>query len=263
MKSFLQIKTLTFLIFCMGSWYANSQSPKPVLIFGDSYLKGHFGEFLQKKMHEVGTYDILSIAIGGAGSKTFTIPMKNLCCGYRIRQSFAGKPLIETKSVWGSKVPVIEGAEAVTNGLVMKSQEGSLENVLNFWKPQAVILVLGANFINAHEDLLKIIFAYKDSIPLIWIGPFEKNTSAGRYALINKVIKNKPNCFLVRSDDIVEKMGIPASHFFGTTAKNLAETIFEKFRPFLETELQNMDKKAVSANKSISTNLWLQVIKIN
>ena len=261
MKSFLQIKTLTFLIICLGS-YANSQTPKPVLILGDSFLKGHFGEFLQKKMHEAGTYDILSIAIGGAGSKTFTTTMKNLCCGYRVRQSFAGKPLIETKSVWGSKVPVIEGAEAVTNGLVMKSQEGSLGNVLNFWKPQAVILVLGANFINAHEDLLKIIFAYNDSIPLIWIGPFEKNTSAGRYALINKAIKNKPNCFLVRSDEVVEKMGIPASHFFGTTAKKLAENIFEKFSPFLEAEIKNMDKKATSDKKSISTNLWLQVIKV-
>lgn len=261
MKPFLHIKTLTFLIICMGSLYANSQTTKQVLILGDSYLKGHFGEFLQKKMHEAGTYDILSIAIGGAGSKTFTTPMKNLCCGYRVRQSFASKPLIETKSVWGSKVPVLESAEAVTNGWVMKSQEGSLENVLNFWKPQAVILVLGANWINAHEDLLKIFFACNDSIPLIWIGPFEKNTSAGRYTLINKAIKNKPNCFLVRSDLIVEKMGIPAAHFFGTTAKKLAENIFEKFRPFLETELKNMDKKAASANKYISKNLWLQVIR--
>ncbi len=81
---FLFIFTLLFFKLAL---FTNAQTNiNSVLVLGDSYLKGHFGAFLQKEIHESGKYDVLSIAIGGAGSKTLLTPMQNRCCGYRVRQ---------------------------------------------------------------------------------------------------------------------------------------------------------------------------------
>lgn len=84
------MRILFFILLFNGSLFINAQTNiNSVLILGDSYLKGHFGAFLQKEIHDSGQYDVLSIAIGGAGSETFLPPMKNSCCGYRVRQSCA------------------------------------------------------------------------------------------------------------------------------------------------------------------------------
>ncbi|MBC7862425.1 MAG: hypothetical protein IAF38_05575 [Bacteroidia bacterium] len=222
---------LSLIFFCTSFCFSQT-GIKSVLILGDSYLKGHFGEFLQRKMHESGKYDVLSIAIGGAGSKTFTPVMKNLCCGFRVRQSCAGDS-IKVKA----KIPVLESAEKPTGNSVMKWHNGKLIDVLDTRKPDVIILVLGSNYLNAHEDLMNIIRAYSSSVPVIWIGPFDKATSAGRYELINKAIKDKKNYLLVKSDEIVEANGMKASHFFGKTAKKLSEAVYEKFEPFLTTSL--------------------------
>jgi len=216
---------------------------KTILILGDSYLKGNFGEFLQKKMHEAGKYDILSVAIGGAGSKTFLPPMKNLCCGYRVRQTCAGDTLVKTKKATGVKVPVLESAEIPTKGIVMKLYSGNILWVMKDWKPDAVILVLGENYLNAHEELLKIIKSYNADIPIVWVGPFDKSNSVGRYKLIEKAINNMPGCFLVKSDSIVSKLGIVPTHFKGTPAKKIAEAVFKQFEPFLDTTITVANKK--------------------
>jgi len=210
-----------------------------ILILGDSNLKGNFGEFLQKKLHEAGKYDVLSIAIGGAGSKTFLPPMKNLCCGYRVRQTCAGVALVKTKKTKETKVPVLERAEKPTAGIVMKWYGGNLISVMEAWQTDAVILVLGANNLNAHEQLLNIIKSYKDNIPLIWVGPFDKSSSNGKYALIDIALKEKSNCLLVKSDSIVNKLGITPNHFYGIPAKKLAEAIYIQFEPFLNMYLTN------------------------
>jgi len=212
-------------------------SVKSILILGDSNLKGNFGEFLQKDMHEVGKYDILSIAIGGAGSKTFLPPMKNQCCGYRVRQTCAGVALVKSKKTKEIKIPVLERSEKPTGGIVMKGYSGNLLSVMNTWKPDAVILVLGTNYLNAHEELLTIIRSYNDNIPIIWVGPFDKSTSTGRYTLIEKALKEKPNCLLIQSDSIVNKLGIVPNHFYGTPAIKLADAIFAEFAPFLDSAL--------------------------
>jgi hypothetical protein len=211
---------------------------KTILILGDSNLKGSFGEYLQKRIHETGKYDVLSIAIGGAGSKTFLPPMKNQCCGYRVRQTCAGVALVKSKKTKETKIPILERAEQPTPGLVMKWYGGNLFSVLNTWKPDAVILVLGTNYLNAHEDLLKILESGNKNIPLIWVGPFDKSNSAGRYTLIEKAILNeKPDCFLVKSDSIVNKLGLIPTHFAGSEAKKLADAIFNQINPYLNTIL--------------------------
>jgi len=240
MRILIFIFTLSFFI----SFSAYTQiGVKSILILGDSNLKGHFGEFLQKELHKGGKYDVLSIAIGGAGSKTFLPPMKNLCCGYRVRQTCAGVALVKTKKGTGTKIPVLESAEKPTNGFVMKKYGGDLLSVMNEWKPDAIILVLGTNYLNAHEELLKMIKSYHESIPIIWVGPFDKNTSAGRYTLIENALKNSPNSLLVKSDSIVSKLRIVPTHFYGAPAKKIAEAIFVQFEPFLNTTLTIEDRK--------------------
>ena len=230
---------------------------KSVLIVGDSNLKGNFGEYLQKDMHETGKYDVLSIAIGGAGSKTFLPKMKNQCCGYRVRQTCAGDSLIKIKKSKESKVPVLERAEKPTTGVIMKLFNGNLSDVIKAWKADAVIIVLGTNYLNAHEELLKIIKSYNVNIPIIWIGPFDKNTSTGRYALIEKALEGNSNCLLVKSDSIVSKIGIIPNHFYGTDAKKLADAIFKQFEPFLNTSLtiEEMKRKLFS---SLMTTRWFK-----
>ncbi len=237
-----------FLIssFFISSTVYTQTSIKSILILGDSNLKGNFGEFLQKKIHESGKYDVLSIAIGGAGSKTFLPPMKNQCCGYRVRQTCAGVALVKSKKTKETKVPILERAEKPTSGIVMKWYGGNLLSIMNVWKTDVVILVLGTNFLNAHEELLNMIKSYNENIPIIWIGPFDKSNSVGRYTLIEKALKDKSNCLLVKSDSIVNKLGIVPTHFYGTTAKQVAEAIFIQFKPFLNTSL------------TIENNNWLK-----
>jgi hypothetical protein len=223
--------------FFISSLAYNQTNVKSILILGDSNLKGSFGDYLQKKIHETGKYDVLSIAIGGAGSKTFLPPMKNLCCGYRVRQTCAGVALVKSKKTKETQIPILERAEQPTAGVVMKWFGGNLITVMNTWKPDEVILVLGTNYLNAHEELLKIIRSYNNSIPIIWVGPFDSSNSAGRYALIEKALKEKSDCFLVKSDSIVDKLGIVPTHFQGVEAKKIAEAVFKQIEPFLNTSL--------------------------
>jgi hypothetical protein len=221
--------------FCFLSISTWSQSEtKSVLILGDSYLKGHFGEYLHKKMHEQGKYNILSIAIGGAGSKTFLPPMQNKCCGYRVRQTKAGDSLLFNKKSKTAKVPVLESADKPTAGFVMKMYQGKLDLLIESYKPDVVILVLGENYLNAHDELLKIIDSYNNKIPLVWIGPFDKNNSAGRYNLIEEALKNRQNSLIVRSFEVLSRLNIKATHFYGIQTKKIVEGIYDQFSSFLE-----------------------------
>jgi hypothetical protein len=216
-----------------------------VLILGDSYLKGHFGTFLQKEIHDSGQYDVLSIAIGGAGSETFLPPMKNKCCGYRVRQTCANIDLEKTKGIEQVEIPLLEKAESPTNKVVMQLYGGDLSAIMNTYRPLAVILVLGANKINAHEELLKLIKSYDENIPIVWIGPFNSKTSAGSYASIKKALKNQTNCMLVQSDSIVDKLKLVPEHFYGNDAKKLAKAIYKQFEVFLDTAICR-DNKSIS-----------------
>jgi hypothetical protein len=238
----MRVLIILFIASFIFSFSAYSQTyVKSILILGDSNLKGHFGEYLQKKIHETGKYDVLSIAIGGAGSKTFLPPMKNQCCGYRVRQSCAGVALVKSKKAKETKIPVLERAEKPTKGIVMKWYNGNLNSVMSDWKPDAVILVLGTNCLNAHDELLKIIRTYKQNIPIIWVGPFDKSNSAGRYDLIEKALKGKSDYLLVKSDSIVNKLGIVPTHFSGDIAKKLAEAIYKQFELFLNVSISSKE----------------------
>lgn len=234
---------LAFILFFKVILFTSAQtSINTILILGDSYLKGHFGAFLQKEIHDSCKVDVLSIAIGGAGSKTFLPPMKNSCCGYRVRQSNANMDLEKTKKIIEVKIPILEKAERPTGSIVMNQFGGDLQTIMDVYKPLAIILVLGTNHINAHEELLTLIKSYDNNIPIVWIGPFDKKTSTGRYALIKEALKSQSNCMLVQSDSIVKKLGLTPTHFYGTEAKKLAKEVFAQFEPFLESSINQYNK---------------------
>lgn len=200
-----------------------------MLILGDSHMKGWFGEYFHGGLQKLQQYDILSIAIGGAGTKNFTIRLKNVCCGYKIRKTLATDTLKD-----GAKVAYIENQDKASDGYVGIPWNGQLSAVLADYKPHIVVIALGANNVNAHQDLMDILHAYQPDIPYIWVGPFKRQDVESRYASIKKSMKNNPGGFLVRSDDILGHDTLTLAHFVGKTAKRWADKVIERMHEFLD-----------------------------
>jgi len=209
---------------------------KNVLILGDSHFVGHFGEYVHKNLHETNKYDIFSVAISGAGSKHFTLTLKNFCCGYKIRYSCAGETSIDDKK---SSVLILEKSSSGTNGLIGKTWKGKLAEMMKYWMPDIVVFSLGSNNVNSHQALVDIIRAYQPAIPIIWIGPFKRKGNADRYKLIEKTIKENENIHLVRSDDILGHDTITMAHYYGKTAQKWANKVTDRMSPILEEILKD------------------------
>lgn len=210
-------------------WQLKTWSIQNILILGDSHFVGHFGEYVHTNLHEMERYDILSVAISGAGTKHFTLTLKNFCCGYKIRQSCAGI-LPENEK---SPIHIIEKSGTGTNGIVGKIWKGHTDELLNYWKPDIIVFSLGSNNVNAHQDLVDIVRTYKADIPIIWIGPFKRKGNSERYRLIEKTVDANTDIHLVRSDDILGHDTITMAHFYGKTAKNWANKVTERMKPIL------------------------------
>lgn len=228
MKRFL----ITFLLGSLLS--LPGYSVKNVLILGDSHFVGHFGEYVHKNLHETNKYDILSVAISGAGSKHFTLVLKNFCCGYKIRYSCAGLSEDESKK---NEVMIIEKSSTGTNTLIGKTWKGKLPVLIDNWKPDLVVFSLGSNNVNSHQSLVDIIRSYQASIPIVWIGPFKRKGNSERYKLIEKTIKDNENIHLVRSDDILGHDTITMAHYYGKTAQKWANKVTDRMKPILTTVL--------------------------
>ena len=213
-----------------GTGIAQQMPVKNLLILGDSHLKGYFGEFLHHRLHDIGKYNILSIGIGGAGSKNFVLRLQNNCCGYKIRLTMAGQLIAD-------QVPVLERSDKPTGEVIGKTYAGDLDTVLLRWHPDAVIIALGSNYVNAHQELLNILKNYRDNIPYIWVGPFLRKNVTVRYKAIEKVLAENPNGFLVRSDDIVGHDTLSSAHYVGKTAQKWAYTVAERMQPYLDKVL--------------------------
>ena len=227
----VKTKTLLTLLLC-GVIHVSPWAQPPIrqmLILGDSHLNGQFGEFLQKKLHESKAFDIYSIAIGGAGSRHFTMTMRNHCCGFRIREScygetYTSKDLIRT----------LEKASTGTNEIVGKAFKGQLKNVLAYLRPDVVVIALGNNYVNDHQTLVNMIKAQSPDTRIIWVGPMLRMNLGERMTAINQVVK-KNSLFLVRSDDILGSDTLTSGHFYGTTAKNWAYKVAERMKPALHS----------------------------
>ena len=220
-----------FSLFVFSHSYAQVEK-KSLLVLGDSHMKGYFGEFFHKRLHNEGKYFILSIGIGGAGTKTFVSNLKNTCCGYRVRYTSPDRKIGEKE--W---IPVLESAEAPTNANILKVYGSYLISVLKLFKPDVVIIALGSNYYNAHQELLNIIDTYKPSLPFVWVGPFNRLNVDVRYRAIERALENKPNGILVRSDDIVGNDTLAHAHYVGKTARYWAYTVVERMKPFLDSVL--------------------------
>ncbi|MCX7744377.1 MAG: hypothetical protein N2167_07425 [Flavobacteriales bacterium] len=223
--------TITFALICIV-FPLIAQSPKNILILGDSHMMGYFGEFFHRKLHETGKYDILSIGIGGAGSKHYTLRMTNFCCGYKVRLTCCSDKICQQCTI-----PVFERADVATQKPILRNIGSKLIQVLNFWQPDAVIIALGSNNINAHQELLGILHTFNPKMPYVWVGPFRRMNVAIRYQAIEKGMAAYPNGYLVRSDDIVGHDTLVSAHFTGKTAKTWAFEVVNRLEPFLQKKL--------------------------
>jgi hypothetical protein len=230
------MKKQPLIFFCIVflSYPISAFSVKNVLILGDSHFVGHFGEYVHGNLHQTNKYDILSVAISGAGSKHFTLTLKNFCCGYKIRYSCAGEVSDDPKK---SSVTVLEKSSAGNNAVIGKTWNGKLPLLLSYWMPDLVVFSLGSNNVNSHQALVDIVRTYCTGVPIIWIGPFKRKGNADRYKLIEKTIKDNPNIHLVRSDDILGHDTITMAHYYGKTAQKWANKVTDRMTPIMQDVL--------------------------
>ncbi len=193
-----------------------------ILIVGDSHLMGYFGESLQQTLHNNGHFDILSIAIGGAGSRNFIMTMRNNCCGYKIRESFFYETF-EPKQ----RIRTLEWCNYLSGEIVGKIYRGQLSNVLLQFDPHIVIIALGHNFINDHQNLVNILLNYNKNLKIVWVGPFLNREISQQMYAINKLVQQN-KLFLVRSDDIIGSDTASCAHYFGKAVDRWTAKVVER-----------------------------------
>lgn len=225
-------KTIGFIAFFLAVKFSYAYTePRSILVLGDSHMKGYFGEFFHKRLHQQGRFFILNVAIGGAGTKTFTHDqLRSTCCGYRVRYTCPESKLKEKD--W---IPVLEGAEDSEDRLICKVYGSTLSMVLQKFKPDVVIIALGSNYYNAHQQLLRIIDAYKVNLPFVWVGPYNRVNADLRYDAIYDAISSRSHGILVRSDDILGSDTLTQKHFVGKTAREWAHTVVDRMMPFIDS----------------------------
>lgn len=218
---------------------AQNKAAQNVLILGDSHLVGHFGEYFHRQLHETKQYDILSIAIGGAGSKHFVLPLRNYCCGYKIRLTCRGDSLSAR-----SPVPTVEKAVTLTQELIGKKWSGSLAQIITYWQPDIAIIALGSNYVNAHRELISLFTNYSSSLPIIWIGPYKRKNLDIRIKAIEQALVPVENSLFIRSDYFIGHDSITSYHFYGKKAKNWAKHAMQQSSVFLDSVLTSSSQIA-------------------
>lgn len=203
-----------------------NQTPR-LLMLGDSHLMGPFGEHLQRAIHNIGFFDILSISLAGAGSKTFTYKMTNSCCGYAIRESLYDEEIPKNK-----KIRFLEYNSVQSDDVVSKKHDGRLSKILADFKPDLVLIALGNNFVNDHQGLIDIIRSYSVDTEIVWVGPMRRTKLGMRVKAIQKAV-DKNDIYFVRSDDVIGHDTITTTHFYGNEARVWANTIYSRIEPLL------------------------------
>jgi hypothetical protein len=200
-----------------------------VLVLGDSHMVGKFAEHLHSNLHQVDFFDIMSIAIGGAGTRNFTNTMRNYCCGYVIRRSQD-----QIASANPIQVQRIESGGGKTDEIVGKRFHGKLKNVLSYFDPHIVIIALGNNVINDHSTLINLIKKSNNETQIIWLGPILKQNTQRQLGSITEVT-GYYDIQLIRSDDIVGDANVRSIHFYGRTLEIWAKTVVERMTPYIQT----------------------------
>jgi lysophospholipase L1-like esterase len=155
--------------------------------------------------------------------------MTNFCCGYKIRESCYGEQISEKERIRTlEKNPVYSGEQ------VAKAFRGRLSRVLSHYRPDMVILALGSNNTNAHQELVNLIRNYSARCPIIWIGPFNRSKVQDRIRLILETIRRNPYMYYVKSEDILGHDTLSSGHFYGKAAMKWAKTVSERMKPILD-----------------------------
>lgn len=212
----------------------NINAIRNILILGDSHFLGSFGEYVHSNLHYTNRYDIMSIAIGGAGTRHYTMTMRNFCCGYKIRVSCA-----DANQGDDSEVYLIEKSSTGNNTVVGKEWDGDLDKLINYWLPDIVVVSLGSNNTNAHQDLVDIVRRNRPDLPIVWIGPFLRLGSPQRYRLIENAVNRNENIHLVRSDDIIGNDTLASAHYYGYAAKKWANEVTDRMDLILNNIFEN------------------------
>ncbi|MDD2346610.1 MAG: hypothetical protein PHY85_10780 [Bacteroidales bacterium] len=206
---------------------STSRVPR-ILMLGDSHLMGPFGEHLQRAIHNTKKFDILSISISGAGSKTYTYKMTNNCCGYAIRESLHDEIIPPNK-----KIRYLEYNSYQSDDIVSKKHNGRLSNVLSEIQPDIVLIALGSNLVNDHQGLIDIIRKNSQNSEIVWVGPMRRSGLGNRIKAIQNAV-DKNDIYFVRSDDVVGHDTITTTHFYGKESRLWANTIFTRIKPLLD-----------------------------
>lgn len=198
------------------------------LIIGDSHMVGEFGEHLHRQIHALNRYDVISVGLGGAGSFHYTIPMKNFCCGFRVRESCIGE-----KFEKGKKIRVLEEGRVADQRPVLRGFGGRLSALAEAYKPELVIVALGSNYSNAHSQLLQILRKASPGARIVWVAPFRRVDFDKRLALIESAVKRDPLATIIRTDDVLGHDTLQTAHFTGATARRWASLVVERLKNLL------------------------------
>jgi hypothetical protein len=212
--------SLAFLLFPL---FCEAQRTKPihVLMLGDSHMVGYFGEHLQRYLHQKGAFHILSVAIGGAGSYTFAAPvLKNTCCGYRIRRTWADDSI-----GYNSPIRVVSGALRANHMAIGNSWNKNIDSLLQYWQPDLIVVELGNNRIDNHAGLIQKIRAVRPHSPIYWIGPFLRPGLAQRVAGIQKALKQDNNALLIPAWDLAGHDTLASFHMPSAKARKASERL--------------------------------------
>ncbi len=211
------------MLVCFSIFSLSAQPRKTthVLMLGDSHMVGYFGEHLQRNLHQLGSFHILSVAIGGAGSQTFTsAELKNTCCGYRIRRTWADDSI-----GYSSPVRIVVGTLHPDFRPLGRTWNKNVDSLMVYWQPDLVIVELGNNRIDNHSGLLQKIRKHKPHIPIYWISPFLRPGLQNRIAGIQKALKVDGNAFMIPAWDLAGHDTLSTFHMSSNRARRASERL--------------------------------------
>ena len=215
----MRTKILLCIIFIF-SFNVKVKSQPKLLVLGDSHMVGQFGDWLHRGIHEWQKYDVFSVAIGGAGSRTFLQTLRNFCCGFMIRAEKPGEPLVNEFMKRESFTYI----QTDTN--ILAQYHSNIDSVLSRFKPDEVIIALGSNMIDAHQDLVTRIHRYAPDSKIFWVGPYARKNMNYRIREIMEVCADPfNNCVFIHSDDLVGNANLESWHFEGKQARTWADSI--------------------------------------
>lgn len=189
-----------------------------ILILGDSHMMGDFGTELMSKLSN--KYNVTSIAIGGGGSRDYTRTLRNICCGYNIREVSKG-----------GKIKTIENNSLVKE-IIFKKHKGDLKTIISKLKPDIYIVALGTNQSDDHQKLLNLL----PTAPVVWVGPVNIFSYLKIKGRILPLLKTNKTLHFIDSGNILGlgSKTIDSIHYSGASAKRWANIVHQRMMKLMK-----------------------------